>query len=68
VLGLVFGVLGGAAIAMLFAPQSGQELRAELQARARQAGEEGQKKLQGATAAMEQKVGKAKAPVEETIG
>ena len=67
-LGLVFGVLAGTAIAMLFAPKSGQEFRAELQARAKQAGEEGQKKLQGATAVMEEKVGKVKAPAEETVG
>ena len=68
VLGFVFGVLAGTVIAMLFAPKSGQNLRAELQTRAKQAGAEGQKRLQEATVAMEQKAGKVKSPADETAG
>ena len=64
---LLVGVLIGAAVALLFAPRSGQETRADIRRNARQAGDAVKGVAEDVTAQVAETYDGAKARVEEQI-
>lgn len=64
----VAGLAIGAGLALLFAPKTGEETRADLKRRARRVGDQAQDFVSEVTETVEQRVHDARASVEDRIG